>query len=148
MDAGPTALPGPRFTAVGRGHNEAVSADGPAVRRTVGGESDRIEMVFRRRADLSPLFAPVFGQHDCATRPDRNRVLPILNVQSIQTRDYAGRLAFPLKAAVRGVKDHTVGAHRPTVELVTGETNRADGVALRARVLPLPAAVGCLGERR
>ena len=41
-----------------------------------------------------------------------------------------------LKAAVAGVQNYAVGADGPTVTFVGSETNCADGVALRPRVLP------------
>lgn len=148
MSAGRALLPGPRLTAVGRRNNEAVSADGPAVRRSVRGKSDRREMVFCRRADLGPFISAVLCNHDRSARSDSNSVLTILNVQPIESRDHAGALALPLKAAVGAVEDHTVGAHRPTVKFVGGETDRADRIPLRPGILPFPSLFGSLSRRR
>src|ERR1700738_3466987 len=122
MGAGRPLLPGPVLPAVCRGNNEAVSADGPAALGTVRGESDRREMVFCRRVDLGPFRSAVLGKYERATRSDRQSVLTILNVQSIESRAQACVLRFPLKATVGAVENHTVGALRPTVKFVGGET--------------------------
>jgi hypothetical protein len=105
-------------------------------------------MIFGRRADLGPFLSGVFRNYDRATRADYYRALTILHVKTIETGDQSRALALPLKAAVRGVKNHSIGAHGPTVELVTGETDGADRITLRSRVLPFPSAIGCLRERR
>src|ERR1700682_442590 len=106
MSSSRTLLPGPRFTAVGRGNDEAVSADGPAAGGTVRGESDRREMVFCRCVDLDPFFAAVLCKHDRAPRSDHQSVLTILNVQSIESRDQGCVLALPLKATIGAVENH------------------------------------------
>ncbi len=115
-------------------------------RLSVGSEGDRVEMIFGRGADLGPFLAGVFRDHDRAAGADHHRALRILHVKTIEARDQPRTLALPLKATIRGVKNHAVRAHRPAVEFVTGETNGADRVTLRSRVLPFPSAVGCLRE--
>src|SRR6266511_5586227 len=111
MYSGRTFLPGPRHTTIGRGHNEAVSSDRPAARGTIRGESDRIEMVFRRRGDLRPLLTAVFRHHDRAARADHKSMLTILNIQRIESRGQTCVLALPLKTTIDAVENHTVGAH-------------------------------------
>ena len=148
MDAGRTFLCDPGQPAIGRRDDATVSTDCPTMRGTVRGEGNRVEMIFGRRVDLSPFLAAIFRDCNRAARADNYRAPGVLNVKSIKTHDHSRVLARPLKAAVRGIKNHSVCAHRPTVALVTGETDRADGVTLRSRVLPLPAAVGGLRQRR
>src|SRR6266851_3594828 len=113
----------------------------------VGSERNRVQMIFGRGADLGPFLAGVFRDHHRATSADYHRALRILHVQTIEARDQSRTLALPLKPTIRGVKNHTIRAHCPAVELVTGETNGADRVTLRSRILPFPSAIGLLCER-
>ena len=148
MDAGGTLLRDPGQPAIECRDDAAVGADCPPVRGAVTREGNRIEMIFGWRANLSPFLSGVFGDRNRAPRSDHHRALRILHKKTIEIGDDARPLALPLKASIRGVKNHAVGAYGPTVALVLREANGADGVALRARVLPFPAAVGYLGERR
>src|SRR5258706_13353401 len=118
------------------------------MRGTVGREGYRVEMIFGGRTNLNPSLSGVFRKHHRAARSDRHSAFRILHIESIEIHDYSRTLAFPLKAAVGGVKHHSVCAYAPTVSLVSRETDRADGAALRSRVLPLPSTVDLLPESR
>src|SRR6267154_1895497 len=115
--------------------------------RTVAGERDRVKMIFGGCADFGPLQAAVFRDGDRPARSDHNQVATVMHVKSVQTRNQTRALPLPLKATVRGVKNHAVRAYCPAMELVIGKTNRADRVALRQRVLPFPTTIGGLCER-
>src|SRR5258708_39033180 len=146
MDAGRTFLRGPGQPAIGRRNDATISTHCPAVHGTVGRESYRVEMIFGWGADFSPSLASIFRKHHCTARADNSSPPGILYEESIETCDQTRMLALPLKAAVAGVQNYSVGAHGPTVSLISGETDRADGVSLRSGVLPLPSAVGGLRE--
>src|SRR5258708_31416182 len=146
MDAGRTFLRGPGQPAIGRRNDATISTHCPAVHGTVGRESYRVEMIFGWGADFSPSLASIFRKHHCTARADNSSPPGILYEESIETCDQTRMLALPLKAAVAGVQNHSVGADRPTVALVGGETNRADRVALWSRVLPFPPPVDCLSK--
>src|SRR5712691_793731 len=134
MRAGRTLLQSPGFAAISRVDDAAVSADRPAMRRIVGRESDRVEMILRRRGNLSPFLAAVFRRDDDPTRADCKRALPIKNVKAVESGNQARMLARPFKSAVRGAENYAVCADSPTVALVAGETDRADRVPLWQRV--------------
>jgi len=53
---------------------------------------------------------------------------------------------LPVESTVSRVENQTIGSDRPSMQLVAGKTNCADGVALGLGVLPLPSALGDLGE--
>src|SRR5258708_27200033 len=144
MDVRGTLLRGPGQPAVGSCNDATVSTHCPAMRGTVGREGYREEMILGRCADLSPSLSGVFRQRHRAARSNHHGAFRIVHIESIEIHDDARVLTLPLKAAVAGVKNYSGGAHGPTVSLVSGETNRADGVSLRSRVLPLPSAVGGL----
>src|SRR6266850_1508193 len=144
MRARRTLLQRPGFAAISRVDDAAVSTDRPAVRRIVGRESDRVEMIFRRRGYLSPFLSAVLRGHDDATRADCKRALPIQNVKTVEGGNQTRVLARPFKSAVGGVENYSVCADGPTMTLVGGEADRADRVPLRQRVLPFPAAVKVL----
>src|SRR6266550_1359920 len=149
MDAGRTFLRDPRQPTIQGCDDATVSTHRPAMRRmTVGRERNRGKMIFGRGTDLGPFLTGVFGDHDRAARADYYRALRILHVKTIETRDQSRALARPLKATIGGVKNHSIRAYRPSVEFVTGETNGADRITLRSRVLPFPSTIGCLRERR
>ena len=113
----------------------------------VSGESNCIQMIFRRRRNRDPSRSRIFGrQHDSA-RPHDKGTLAIQGVKAVERRNQACLLVFPSKAAVRGIKNHAVGAHGPTVQFVPGKTNRTNRIALGQRVLPFPSAIGGLSER-
>src|SRR5713101_4760226 len=141
MRARRTFLQGPCFPTISRGDDATISADRPAVRRIIGSESDREEMIFRRRGNLSPFLSAVFRRDDDATRADCKRALPIKNVETVEGGNQTRVLTRPFKPAVRGVENNAVSAYGPTVTLVVCETDRADRVPLRQRVLPFPSAV-------
>src|ERR1700682_5588888 len=105
-------------------------------------------MIPGRRRDISPSLSSVFRKRHCAARADDNRAFGILNKESIEAGDDPRVLALPLKATVAGIQNHSVGSHGPTMTLVGGETNRANGVPLRSRVLPFPSAIDCLSKDR
>src|SRR2546430_6239844 len=103
-------------------------------------------MIFRRRRYRDPSRSSISRrQHDSA-RPHDKGALAIQDVKAVECRNQTRLLVFPPKAAVRGIKNHAVRAHRPTMLLVVSETNRTDRIALRQRVLPFPSAVGGLSE--
>src|SRR5438552_3568898 len=104
-------------------------------------------MILRRRGNLSPFFSAVFRRDDDPTRADCKRALPVKNVKAVEGGNQARMLARPFKSAVRGVQNHAICADGPTVALVAGETDRADRVPLRQRVLPFPPAVKVLRAR-
>src|SRR5712692_8443882 len=147
MGARRTLLQGPGFAAVSGRDDATVSADSPAMLRIVRRESDRVQMIFRRRGDLSPFLAAVPGCHHDAACAHGKRVLPIKNVKAVEGCDETRVLTSPFKSAVRSVKNHSVRADCPTVTLIVGEADRADRVPLRQRVLPFPSAVEVLRER-
>src|SRR6266404_6802039 len=148
MDTGGTLLRCPGQPTVRGCKDATISTHCSAMRGTVGGEGYRVEVIFGGRRDLNPSLSGVFRKHHRAARSDHHGALRILHIESIEIHDYSRTLAFPLKAAVGGVKNHSVCAYGPTVSLVSRETDRADGVALRSRVLPFPSAVDCLRETR
>src|SRR5882762_2237952 len=104
-------------------------------------------MIFRRRGNPSPFLSAVFRRDDDPARADRKRALPIKNVKAVEGGNQARMLARPFKSAVRGVENHAISADRPSVALVAGETDRADRVSLRQRVLPFPSAIKVLRAR-
>src|SRR5713226_708189 len=147
MRAGRTLLQGPGFAAISRGDDATVSADRPAMLRIVGRESNRVQMIFRGRGDLSPFLSAVFRrQHDAACAHGKS-VLPIKNVKTVEGCDQTRVLTRPFKSAVRRVENDAVGADRPAVTLIVGETDRADRVSLWQRVLPFPSTVEVLRAR-
>ena len=148
MNAGRTLLRGPGQSAIGRRNDAAVRTHCPSMHGVVGRKGYREEMILGRCADLSPSLSGVFRQRHRAARSNHHGAFRIVHIESIEIHDDARVLTLPLKAAVCGVKNYSVGADGPAVSLVGGETNRADGVALWAGVLPLPTAVGGLRERR
>src|SRR5438046_6338303 len=123
MRAGRTLLQRPGCAAVNRCDNATVSTDGPTVRRVIGREGDRIEMIFRRRLNPDPALAAVYRPQSQSARANCDCALPIKNVQAVEAGNHTRALTDPLKAAVRAVQDHAVGPDRPTVTLVFGETN-------------------------
>src|SRR3977135_1484783 len=146
MYTGWTLLGGPGHSAVGRGNDATISTHCPPMHGTVRGEGYRVEMILRRRADFDPSLSGVFRQGHRAACADHNRAPGILHKESIEAGYDPRVLVLPLKAAVAGVQNYPVGADRPSVTLVVGKTNSANGVALRAWVLPFPSAVACLRE--
>src|ERR1700674_2826840 len=144
MRARRTLLQRPGFAAVSRVDDAAVSADRPALRRIVRRESDRVKMIFRRRGNLSPFLSAVFRRDDDPTRADCKRALAIKNIKAVEGGNQTRVLARPFKSAVRSVENHAISADRPTVALVARESDRADRVALRQRVLPFPSAIEVL----
>ena len=104
-------------------------------------------MIFRRRRDLDPSRSCISRRQHHSARPHDKGALAIQDVKAVERRNQTRLLVFPSKAAVRGIKNHAVGAHRPAMLLVASETNRADRIALRQRVLPFPSAVGHLPAR-
>src|SRR6266851_4838192 len=144
MRARRTLLQRPGFAAIGRVDDATVSADRPALRRIVRRESYRVEMIFRRCGNLGPFLSAVFRRDDDATRADCKRALPIKNVETVEGGNQTRVLTRPFKPAVRGVENNAVSAYGPTVTLVVCETDRADRVPLRQRVLPFPSAVEAL----
>src|SRR5438552_10476047 len=104
-------------------------------------------MILRRRGNLSPFLSAAFRRDDDPTRADCKCALPIKNVKAVEGGNQARMLARPFKSAVRGVQNHAISADGPSVALVARETDRADRVPLRQRVLPFPAAVKVLRAR-
>src|SRR5712691_675338 len=101
-------------------------------------------MIFCRSRNLAPSRSRISRrQHDSA-RPHDKGALAIQDVKAVERRNQTRLLVFPPKAAVRGIENHSVRAHRPTMLLVVSETNRTDRISLRQRVLPFPSAVGQL----
>src|SRR5437660_7628951 len=103
-------------------------------------------MIFRRSRNGDPSRSCILGCQHASTRPRGKGALAIQDVKAVECRNQARRLVFPSKAAVRGIENHAVRAHRPAVQLVAGETNRTDRIALGQRVLPFPSAIGGLSE--
>src|SRR5712671_344679 len=136
MYTGWTLLGGPDHSTIGRRDDATISTDSPPMHGTVRGEGYRVEVILRGRADFNPSLSGVFRQGHRAACADNNRALGIVHKESIEAGDDPRVLVFPLKPAVAGVQNYTIGADRPPVALVVGKTNRANGVALRARVLP------------
>src|SRR6266481_2668018 len=148
MNAGRTLLRGPGQSAIGRRNDAAVRTHCPSMHGVVGRKGYRVEMIFGWGADFYPSFSGIFRQHYRAPRTDNRSALRILHEETIETCDQTRMLALPLKAAIAGVQNYSVGADRPTVALVGGKTDCADGVALWSRVLPFPPAVDCLSKGR
>src|SRR5712692_5336269 len=144
MHAGRTLLQRPGFAAISRGDDATVSANSPAMLRIVGRESDRVQMIFRRRGDRSPFLAAVLRRHHNAAGAHCKRVLPIKNEKTVEGCDQTRVLTRPFKPAVRSVENRSVCPDRPTVTLIVGETNRADRVSLRQGVLPFPSTIEVL----
>src|SRR6267143_3153175 len=113
-----TLLHGPAFAAISRGYNATVGADRPTTRGIVARKRDREEVIFGRGANLSPFFSAIPGSEYDAPRTNCECMLPILNVESVERSIHTRMLAFPLKAAVRRVKDHRISANCPAVPLV------------------------------
>ena len=126
-----TLLQSPAFAAVSRCENAAVGPDRPPSRLIVGRESDRIEMIFSWGGNRGPFFSAVPGRDYDPPRAHDKSTLPIVNEKSVESYNQARVLTLPLKATVRGIKNHSICAYRPTMSLVAGESNGADGIALR-----------------
>src|SRR5260370_1667950 len=95
-------------------------------------------MIFCRRGDLSPFVSSIFCSQHQAAGAHNDRSLPVKNVETIERHDRPRVLALPLKPAVSRVKNYTVRSDRPTMTLVIRETDRADRISRRPRVLPCP----------
>src|SRR5256885_1906488 len=93
---------------------------------------------------LPPSFVRRMIPRSPAASAQGNHVLSIEYVQSVERVDQTGRWALPTEAATGGVKNDAVRADSPATELVAGETNRADRISLRQRVLPFPTTTGGL----
>src|ERR1041385_8069397 len=78
------SLRGPSPTSVGCRQHGSIRADGPAALRVVARESDRVEMVLGRRANIDPTIAAVFRSQDRSASADRERALTIENEEAIE----------------------------------------------------------------
>src|ERR1043165_2583859 len=95
-----------------------------------------------------PTLAAVAGREPAAARARNHDARTILHVKTVERRDRRTSLLFPLKAAVVRRQHDSVRADGPAVSLVRREPDGADGIALRQRILPLPATRRILGVRR
>ena len=144
MRARRSLLNRPGCSTVRRRENATVSSHRPATRWIVGSKRDRVEMILRWRRNFEPFVAAVSRFNHQSARANRKRMLPIEHVQAIQSIDEPRRLILPTKATVIRVKNHAVSADGPAVQLVAGETNCADRIPLRQRILPFPTATRVL----
>ena len=101
-------------------------------------------MVFGGRPDLDPSLTAVSRFQNQSAGAHGEHVLSIEHVQTVKRIYQTRRLVFPTEAAIGGVENYAVGSDGPSMEFVAGETNRADRVALRQRVLPFPTTTGGL----
>ena len=140
-----TFLQGPRDAAVSCRDERTVTTGGPAVCGIVRSKSDRKQMILCRCLDSAPAPTAIRGHQDDTARTHGKRAPTRLNVESIQVSQRSRVLSLPFKAAIGAVENYAIRTDGPAMAFVFREPNRIDRIALRARVLPLPAAIERLG---
>src|ERR1041384_4755582 len=95
-----------------------------------------------------PAIAAVVGRQHHSARARNHDSRAILHAKAVERGDRRTSLLSPLKTAVVRRQHDTVGADGPAVSLVRRKPDGADGIPLRQRILPLPAARRILGGDR
>ena len=140
-----TGLLFPGLAAVGSRDDRTKRADSPTEQWILRRKSHCEEMIANAGLTQYPSAAGVCRRQNDAARACDHDTRTIFDVEAVERCVRRVKLLLPLKSAVVGREHDAIRADRPTALLVRRKSDCVDGISLRKRVLPLPAAKWILG---